>query len=625
MEISELLTLNTLKFQQYILSCDYPVRKKVLADIEVKNYIFENKFLLTRLIQSLDGKELLDFCDNNFFVLVSVSCFKLDIVNCLLTCNNEFIDEILVHTSILEIIYENILHFKYYLTSLNNAFGSAWFNFLLQKNSTDIFYITFLNKEVQKYLFRNYLEIILNTESPLMEVISGDVLNDFTNNYLVANFILSCDFNTLEGKISTGLVIPNYLASREEIINKFIYIDNVNDYREVIEIVNQNNPLLYENITKKRRDYYINKIHEVNNQGLNNKYMKVYNCIINSRAWNHLLVADEYQSIYAIEEAIETGTDVLEILKVLTEREMLECTIDYYFEDFSYDVLSNIYLILNFNQSLEHPIIPNDRLNLYYRLLNYSSLSIKDKKALFNEFSKIPNNMELFYDDVRKCKDVCYGLLKEQISNNSNNEKCLSKELSSRYGIPVYELEGEDFFSLITVTMYDRDDNNFEFIRTFSETSSMSFISDNHIGTFSEPSANIVLGFSDFDISRVAHLYETDSYTSHQHGSHERSKFYTPSDLIERTLDFNEMLYLNTRDGESEYLQPSYILCFDEIKPGDLLASRLYNNIPLVVLHSEFYKTNGNDLAKRQELVNKDKIYMLMEDDLAYDYHKHIR
>lgn len=627
MDVSELITLNYRDFNKYILSCSSEQRKFILNDKRVRYFLFEkeNKPNLIWLISHLKDDEIFYLCDDDFLKLLSSCKFKNDIFNALFSYSNPYINQILINPNTLEIIYDEILSVKFYLSSMNIDFGEAWFEFLLTKHPDCLFYITFLNTEIQKELFVNHIDKMFSTDSPLLDIVSGQVFNSVVNHPCVRYYILSCSSDVLEDKINTGFIVPTDLAVTKELVSKFSYIDDINEYREIMNIIQRNNSLFFEAITDERQKYYSNFIDSINDYGLSEKYTKVYNNILNGMAWNYLLDSNNYQDVFEIQKAVEDGQNVVEILQTLTEKEMLECTIDYAFEDFSFDVLSNIKLVLDFNDNLEVPIISNDRLQLYNNLLNYQDLSLSDKKQLFMNLSKIKNNVELFYDDVRACKDYCYKLLNASISDKSNANECLSEELSIRYNLPVYELNGEDFFSLITVTKHNRDNNNLDFIKTFSNTASMSFISNNHIGTFSDPLENVVLGFSDFDIDKVAHLYETDSYTSHEFGSHERSKFYTPNDLIDHTYAYNEMLYLNKVNGQDTALKPSYIMCFDEIKPGDIAASKLNGNIPLILLHSEFYRKNNNNHLEISSMVEKDTIYSELSDDLPYDYHRRIK
>ncbi len=93
-------------------------------------------------------------------------------------------------------------------------------------------------------------------------------------------------------------------------------------------------------------------------------------------------------------------------------------------------------------------------------------------------------------------------------------------------------------------------------------TSSCSVIGDKHIGIMKDD--RIVLGFADFDVSRVLHLYETDSFTASESLSMLHTKVFTPDELLRNTRGYNELLYSNTNfvDGEKEHqsLKPSYVL-----------------------------------------------------------------
>ena len=84
-------------------------------------------------------------------------------------------------------------------------------------------------------------------------------------------------------------------------------------------------------------------------------------------------------------------------------------------------------------------------------------------------------------------------------------------------------------------------------------------------------------------------MYESDSYTEKLYGSKVIPRIYTPENLIFRTNDYNEILYKNLlTQNKQDTIKPSYVICYDEIKEGDLSIAKI-NNIPIILLQTKYY------------------------------------
>lgn len=118
-------------------------------------------------------------------------------------------------------------------------------------------------------------------------------------------------------------------------------------------------------------------------------------------------------------------------------------------------------------------------------------------------------------------------------------------------------------------------------------TLSFSLISDDNFTTFRNKEENILLGF-DLDVDNIIHLYESDSFSSGLNSSNRVQRLYTSPVLVEKTKGYNEILIRNKDfDGEN-ILFPSYVVCFDEIKIGDIDFSKKYD-LPIVLINSSKY------------------------------------
>ena len=81
------------------------------------------------------------------------------------------------------------------------------------------------------------------------------------------------------------------------------------------------------------------------------------------------------------------------------------------------------------------------------------------------------------------------------------------------------------------------------------------------------------------------HIYHSDSMSSHEFSSKRVIDLLNPDDLLSRTINYNEILM-----KYSNKLNPSYVVCYDDIKEGDIIASKRLGNIPIILIHTNKYE-----------------------------------
>ena len=227
-------------------------------------------------------------------------------------------------------------------------------------------------------------------------------------------------------------------------------------------------------------------------------------------------------------------------------------------------------------------IIPRNRYNLYYKLLKFHKLTYSEKIDLYNEIKENQKGISEFYDDFKTCFNDSIKRIQDSLLDVSKLSK---SEKSLKYNIYVYELNGEKFKMLISHTNIDRDDlYEKEVWSNSKEYASLSLISEKCLNTFRNPSTNIIVGFTNFNCLNVMHIHHADSYSKEESGSNRIIELFTPDNLIKNTKAYNEILIKN-----SNTLTPSYIVCYDEIKEGDVEASISLGRIPLILIHTEKY------------------------------------
>ena len=262
---------------------------------------------------------------------------------------------------------------------------------------------------------------------------------------------------------------------------------------------------------------------------------------------------------------------------------MLDIIIGINYEDVPFNFIKNIQNMIKYVENNNVNIIPLVRLNIYKKLNAFHTLSINDKISLFYQIGNNKNALMEFYDDYK----ACYNSSLMKIQASCLKIDSLNKSsLSNKYKVDIYELNGEEFKMLINHTNVSRTDENSNLIwDNHHEVASLSLIGNKCLTTFRNPKDYVIIGFNDFDYRNVMHIYHSDSMSSHEFSSKRVIDLLNPDDLLNHTINYNEILMKH-----SDKLIPSYVVCYDDIKNGDIAASRKLGNIPIILIHTEKYK-----------------------------------
>lgn len=226
---------------------------------------------------------------------------------------------------------------------------------------------------------------------------------------------------------------------------------------------------------------------------------------------------------------------------------------------------------------------------------------------------------ELFYDDYRKCRDNTYNNLIDLAINPKKMYNLLSIEKTKKYGVPIYELNGENFYAFVHITGPYKYNPNF-YVEAWKEglydSVSLSFIGNNNITTFGDPKESIAFGFSKLDYKRIIHLRNSDSFSNYNSMddcfSDYIQKMYTPANLIKETRGYNEIVYQEkSRNIKLDTIVPDYVMCYDEVTDIDINVAKYYN-LPIVLINTKKYKFNNKiiDVSESEKYINGDDYYM---------------
>lgn len=271
------------------------------------------------------------------------------------------------------------------------------------------------------------------------------------------------------------------------------------------------------------------------------------------------------------------------------------------FQDFSYNVLFDIKEIINLTNSVGINIINVDHLNMYKFIYRMKNVDVNTQIEFYKKY-KNSNLIEMFYDDMKLLRDYTHNDLVSSSIDLNKRKELYNSELSLRYKVPIYCLNGEKFNAIIRChRRFKNEGIKEDYINNIGlDGYSFSMISDRNISTFNDPKLMITFVYSGFSPDKIAHVSHSDSYSKvdrrvSDYESKKINKLYTSDMLMENTFNFsfNEIVIMAGIDG----IKPSAILCYDEISIYDVRMSMEFN-IPILLVNTESYKIQFNSINR---------------------------
>lgn len=583
---------------EYLLSMNNEELTEEIDRINLYDLIFkeDNHYNFVWLVQGLKDDKILILLNDKIISYLVNDKRKIDKLNAIMTCNNRYAELFLGNEEILKIIIDNIDHLGIYFDSLGYDFGQKLFEYTL-KNIDYISSIHYLSDKVQKQIFASEENVYklygLEIGNEFLSCLSKSGIEELLKYPKYQEIFTNTRIDIINVMIEKGIVVPDNLI-KKDLINKYVNITDINKYRNYMVNLNKNNNYIKDIVETKKKRKYIEDISGIDlDLGLLSFYKIIYEKMMNDEEYLSLL-RDETSLSFKLRDANNDPNKILKILQDASEKKMLEITIDMFYEDITYNVLKNFETMINYYYTIGDSIIPKERIERYEKFINYEELTVAERKKIFLELCDNKNHVEELYDDFRVARDHCYSKIKDKCLDVNNINK--NKELTDEYGIPVYKLDGENFFAMVHHSTYNRYNRNWDedyFLwQDPKETISLSLIGEKNISTFRDGNAFIIFGFNNFDSNRIMHMYETDSYTSHQYGTDRVQRLFNPNDFLNETKGYNEILMKDKNYDGMKTIRPDYIICYDSIKSGDILCAKKMN-LPIVVINTDKYQYSG--------------------------------
>ena len=389
------------------------------------------------------------------------------------------------------------------------------------------------------------------------------------------------------------------------------------EFRNNINLAEKNcNP---SSIEERLNDYYKELLEDYDRE---TKIFKKYEIIFDEEKLlkTNLLTNYIFSSykFYKLRDIIKNNSnkkeEILDILKDITSIKLTEIIIDALFKDNYYNVCINIKEMLRFNDTIEEQPLTDDRIRFYKSILEFDKIDNNIKIDIYNKLKDKNYNL-IFYEDLRKLKNLSYDKIKEKMLNFERDSYELSEKQAKKYGVNIYDFRNKEY------TMLVRKISEF-YEKTHLVRGCYSLVSNENNNVFcGEADNGFIYGYNTFDNDNVLHVLETDSFSSSDKEKSTRfvNRIMTPKEIVNSDTGYSEIQIVNSKNtfinNSYKAIKPNYLVAFDSVNPFQIdEAKRL--NIPIVII-------------ARMDLNEKNKINIgLSKEDDTYieeSYYENIR
>lgn len=628
-----------------------------LSDKRMKEKLInpENKYELIWLTQEMPDEAALILFDDIGINILSKSRDLTAKLNGIITSCKKYVNKLLLKKEFCKLIIDQYQNLSYYLTSLEKEGALALAKYV-QENHNDLLINTIvrLSINVQKDVIAS-LELPHSTKKKIVIAASRSAAEYLLNENPGFIHLEDYKYDELLKLFSKNCAIPSHHLSEKEFIEKITTIESIKDYRFLINNLSKSNDT--SEITQARKKYYNQEIlnYNVENNMLE-RYYQLYQelpQIVESNIVDYEKVEEilnKYFNFYGsgdnewyirrkLNEYIRSKDKetLKEFLVSESNLQLSNMIIDYHFEDIPFNFFLDIKQLLSFQQK-ENQILNNEDLEIYNKLINIDKLTYEEKIQLHNRL-KQEDFISKNYDIFRTAKDKSASLIKEKILTKESVQKYYDKSLSSTYGVPIYVLEGQEFYAFVKSLYRKTFILTKEQMTSTTDGGSYSLDGSAKLNTYKDPRTNYNIIFSDFPTNQIVHMYPVDSYSKYVRKSDSPAtprvnKLYTPQELVETSNDYNEIILsqpnelIHNDELNNQLTLPTILglYCYDEISNFDIESAKNLG-VGIVLVKTKAYKINReNKLSMNDTLApsfeqryadNIDYLSKITEDDMV--------
>ena len=319
-----------------------------------------------------------------------------------------------------------------------------------------------------------------------------------------------------------------------------------------------------------------------------------YKCKVKCR---ELDIENMYQKL---EELYLRGNivEVFNYIKGLSDENISNYIIDYHFEENYYNIMLDMNELLQYYYD-GNIVIDREHIELYEQLVNLDYLSTEEKINIYNHLKKY-DIISLFYDDMRSARDMVAENIKEYSLSKETIKEYKDEELSKKYGVDVYTMNGSPFFGIVKTGRHIQD--------MYPTGHSYSLIGDKGLAVFGDPrkSATFLYDSSSLNKEQIVHVFPYDSYTIYrpyyyrEEPSMRVNTLMTPEQLVTESFSYNEILILEKGIQETEIdkyipeLERIALYCLDNITEQDIEVAKRKGTGIILIDSSKYEQVSKN-------------------------------
>ena len=367
--------------------------------------------------------------------------------------------------------------------------------------------------------------------------------------------------------------VINILKSDESYKLKSDIMKLIDDGEFLKKIIHIHNPIVFDRFIKMCEF----KLDTSGIYELRNKFIK-------KSIWE--LNQDNIYSFFELDDLEESRK------KIIANRYLIEYIIGYYFQDNFYNFITNFYLMTNYLSYSKKNLVDEEHIKIYKSFVDLKDISMEDKVRLFTKYLN-DDLMSMFYDDINIVREDSHKELVNSSLKLDKDNGIYQVDLSNKYGVDVYYLNGEEFYGFVrTLSIKSNDLTNDDYV--FSKKRrlgySFSYISNRNIGTMDYYDKNVLLFYDNINYQNIMYVHHTDMYTGKRdelntYLTDKENEIVTPSGLISKTINYNEIYIKSGDDG----IKPTALVCYDVIKEEDIAFAKKYN-LSILLINKEKYQ-----------------------------------
>ena len=279
--------------------------------------------------------------------------------------------------------------------------------------------------------------------------------------------------------------------------------------------------------------------------------------------------------------------------KMIANRYIIEYIISYYFQDNYYNFMTNYFIMKSYLSIINEPLVNPNNLSLYKEFIELKTMSLSDEINFFNLLLDT-NIMEMFYDDIRTTRTHSHKILVDKTLKLNHNSPIYNKKLSQNLGVDVYYLDGEPFYGFVRVLHLNTNDlsDNEAYVNSKLDRYGYSFTywGDKNIGTTDYECKSVTLYYDKIDYRNIVYVHHGDCNSNmfkvqEVYLSEKENEITTPSSLVARTNNYNEVFIKEGEDG----IIPTALVCYDVIDNYDILFAKKYH-LSLLLVNTKKYR-----------------------------------